>query len=346
MALENGSSFKKPLNATAASRKKTRPFRVPHVKWLWISRASGPSLHAVVRKDRATAIVEATKDMTRQRYATKLIRALATIGAIFLSLTQAAAQSEQTVSVAYAGSLAPPMEGPIKTVLLRQGLDFQGQGGGSKLLANLIASGTKAPDVFISVDPRIVTGLGDKVDHATTFGSTSLGIAWAGVSRHAALFARVAAGKSSLIAALETPGLKIARTDPTLDPKGVYTLEAVAILAGAAAERRILGDPLNAAQIFPEEALLTRIELGQEDVGFFYKTEAVSRNLHFLLLPGPAALSGKITYTLAVLKAAPHPQQAKVFEDFVLTGQGKAILQNAGIVYFSPPRPVNMVVVR
>jgi molybdate/tungstate transport system substrate-binding protein len=247
------------------------------------------------------------------------------------------------VSVAYAASLVTPMEGPIKTALLRQGIDFQGQGAGSKMLANLIASGDSAPDVFISVDPRIVTGLGDKVDHATTFGSTSLGIAWSSASKHATLFEHVAAGKSALIAALETPGLKIGRTDPTLDPKGVYTLEGMTILAGAATERRILGEPLNAAQIYPEEVLLTRIELGQEDVGFFYKTEALSRRLHFLPLPGPAAMNGKITFTLAVLKAAPHPVQARVFENFVLAGQGKIILQKAGIAYFHPLRPLDMV---
>jgi molybdate/tungstate transport system substrate-binding protein len=238
------------------------------------------------------------------------------------------------------------MEGPIKAALLRQGIDFQGQGAGSKKLANLIASGIKAPDVFISVDPRIVTGLGDKVEHATTFGSTSLGIAWSSASKHAALFAKVAAGKSSLLAALETPGLKIGRTDPTLDPKGVYTLEGIAILAGTATERRILGDPVNANQIFPEEDLLMRIQLGQEDVGFFYKTEALSRRLHFLPLPGAAAMSGKITYALAVLKAAPHPQQARVFENFILSGRGKVILQQAGITYFHAPRPLSMVAVK
>ena len=85
--------------------------------------------------------------------------------------------------------------------------------------------------------------------------------------------------------------------------------------------------------MFPEEDLLTRIDLGQVDVGFFYRTEAVARGLHFVALPGKASLSDKITYTLAIMRDAPHAAQAKAFADFILTGEGKAILQKAGLEY-------------
>lgn len=254
-----------------------------------------------------------------------------------LTLSAAIAQTRGVVSVVYAGSLVTPMEGPIKAALAQQGIDFQGQGAGSKMLANLIAAGTKNPDIFISVDPKLVTGLGAKVARATTFAGTSLGIGWSDQSRQAALFASVAAGKTSIVAALSTPGLAIGRTDPKLDPKGGYTVEAVTILAGPDGEKRILGDPENDAQIFPEEDLLARIDTGQADVGFFYKTEAVARGLHFVPLPGKASMSDKITYTIARLRNAPHPARATAFEQFILTGQGKTILQNAGIDYLASP---------
>ena len=39
----------------------------------------------------------------------------------------------------YAGSLVTPMEGPIKSALADKGIDVQGQGAGSKQLANFIA---------------------------------------------------------------------------------------------------------------------------------------------------------------------------------------------------------------
>ncbi len=182
-----------------------------------------------------------------------------------------------------------------------------------------------------------MTGLGSKVARATTFASTSLGIGWSDSSKYAALFSDVASGKTAIVAALSTPGLSIGRTDPKLDPKGVYTVEAVTLLAGAAAERRILGAPENDAQIFPEEDLLARIDTGQADVGFFYRTEAVARGLHFVPLPGKAAMSDEITYTIAVMRDAPHASQASAFERFILTGAGKAILQKAGIEYLTTP---------
>ena len=205
------------------------------------------------------------------------------------------------------------------------------------MLANLISAGVKQPDIFISVDPKIVLGLGSKVLDAETFASTSLGIGWSESSKHAALFASVAAGKTSIVSALSTPGLAIGRTDPKLDPKGVYTVEAMMLLAGPDGEKRILGVPENDAQIFPEEDLLARIDTGQADVGFFYRTEAVARKLNFIPLPGKASMSDQITYTIVDLRDAPHPDAAKQFEQFILDGQGKAILQSAGVEYLSAP---------
>lgn len=269
------------------------------------------------------------------RWATKL--ALALLAALFLSSTNVVADTKSIVSVLYAGSLVTPMEGPIKAALAKQGIDFQGQGGGSKMLANLIAADAKRPDVFISVDPKIILGLGKKVLDAETFASTSLGIGWSNSSKHAALFAGVAAGKVSMITALSTPGLAIGRTDPKLDPKGVYTVQAMTLLAGADGEKRILGEPENDAQIFPEEDLLARIDTGQADVGFFYRTEAVARGLSFVPLPGKASMSDKITYTIAELRDAPHPDAAKQFDQFIVNGQGKTILESAGVEYLATP---------
>jgi molybdate/tungstate transport system substrate-binding protein len=241
--------------------------------------------------------------------------------------------ADAVVSVLYAGSLVTPMEGPIKSALASQGIDFQGQGGGSKMLSNLIASGAKNPDVFISVDPAQVTKLGSKVAMQKTFASTSLGIGWSANSKDAALFDSVAAGKTPLLQALQTNGLVIGRTDPKVDPKGEYTVVAMKMLAGDATEQTILGDDENPAQTFPEEDLLARLETGQVDVGFFYRTEAIARNLKFYALPGKASLSDKITYTLAVMANAPDQAQAKAFADFILTGQGRTILEKAGLTY-------------
>lgn len=243
------------------------------------------------------------------------------------------AASILSVSVFYAGSLVTPMERSVAPALARAGIAFEGRPGGSKFLEHLIASKLARPDVFISVDPALVTTLGTRVTNVRTFASTSLGIGWSSRSRFAPLFARVAAGRTSVLDALRTPGLRIGRTDPRLDPKGRYTVEAMQMLAGAAGARAILGSAENPNQTFPEEDLLARIDTGEADVGFFYKTEAVARGLHFVPLPGKASMSDRITYTIAVLRDAPDPQAARRFERFILSGDGRAILERAGLIY-------------
>ncbi len=263
--------------------------------------------------------------------------ALAGLCALVAALTPPS-PDPANVSVLYAGSLVTAMEGPIKSALLEEHLVFEGEPGGSKALANLILAGVRSPDVFISVDPRIVANLGSRVASATTFAGTSLGIAWAPTSKYAELFDAVAAGATPLQRALEMPGLRIGRTDPQLDPKGAYTLQAVTTWLGSAGERRLLGDDQNPAQIFPEQDLLARVDTGQADVGFFYRIEAIARGYRFVPLPGNAALTDHITYTLAVMRSAPHPKQARAFADFILSGRGRTILEHAGLMYLNPPR--------
>jgi molybdate transport system substrate-binding protein len=247
-----------------------------------------------------------------------------------------AAAAQGVVKVLYAGSLVTPMEGPVKARLHDWGIDFEGEPGGSKALANLIASGESSPDVFIYVDPKLVVKFKDRIAGATTFAATSLGVAWAPGSRYAAIFERAAKGDMPLEDVLETPDLRIGRTDPKLDPKGEYTVAAVTAWLGGEGERRIFGDDENPAQIFPEEDLLARLDTGQADVGFFYRTEAIARHYRFMPLPGDNAFTSGIRYTLAVMKDAPHPKEAKMFADFILTGPGRAILERAGLTYLSP----------
>ncbi|MBV8371660.1 MAG: substrate-binding domain-containing protein, partial [Candidatus Eremiobacteraeota bacterium] len=51
-----------------------------------------------------------------------------------------------------------------------------------------------------------------------------------------------------------------------------------------------------------------------------------------------AAMSEKITYVIAIMNSAAHSAQAKAFQDFILTGNGRRILESAGLEYFSSPR--------
>lgn len=261
---------------------------------------------------------------------------------IAVATARAAAATHGSVSVLYAGSLVTPMQGPIKAALAASDIDFQGEPGGSKELAHFIAAGLRNPDIFISVDPKLVSGLGAKVERAVTFAGTSLGIGWSEKSKYAPLFAQVANGKESILAALATPNLRIARTDPRIDPKGAFTVEAMKSLAGTDGEARLLGGAENPAQTFPEENLLVRIETGAADIGFLYRTEAIARHLKFVALPGAASMRDRITYTVARMRNAPHPAQADAFMEYLLTQGGKPILERAGVEYLRQPRTLVM----
>lgn len=241
----------------------------------------------------------------------------------------------------YAGSLVTPMEGPIKAALAqRTGLTLEGEGKGSKALANLIRDGVRHPDVFISADRSLVDALAARglVARSETFGSAELGLGYTDGSRLRtkldALCAPTCATASAraILEILATPGIRIARTDPKLDPKGERTVRAMQLLDPQHG-MQALGEPENPAQIFPEEDLLVRLESGNADVGFVYSTEARARHLHFVPLPGKASLSDEITYTLAILNGAPHPEAARTFAAFVTHGDGRAILEAAGVRY-------------
>jgi molybdate/tungstate transport system substrate-binding protein len=244
---------------------------------------------------------------------------------LLLTLIVATAAAPAPVVVEYAGSLVTPMEGPIATALARQGIAFQGEGKGSKALAHLIAAHLRRPDVFISAAREPVRELQRRglLASVATFASATLVLGYSPRSPQLAAFRSVLAGRLSVRDLLRTPGLRIGRTDPALDPKGAYTERSL----------RLLGLSPALGSTFPEEDLLVRLETGVIDCGFLYSTEAIARSIPSLALPGKASLSGEITFTVAVKKDAPHPLEARRFTDFILKGEGRNILEAAGLHY-------------
>ncbi len=258
----------------------------------------------------------------------RMARALASL---VLATCLLAASPPQSVTVLYAGSLVTPMEGPIAQALARGGITFEGEGRGSQEIANFITAGLRKPDVIILVDPAILARLtrAGYIEHSWPLGRASLGIALPPAHRLWFDEENVPLG----IQLLDAAGARIARTDPRLDPKGRYTIEAIRLLLGPKGERKLLGDDENPAQIFPEEDLLVRLETGEADFAFVYSTEARARHLAFIPLPGAASMSGKIRYSIAIVTNAPHPVAARAFVNFLLRGPGHRILEAAGLSY-------------
>lgn len=270
---------------------------------------------------------------------------------------------KQKINVAYAGSLVDLMEHHLGAAFTQAtGYPFEGEGAGSTALANQIKSKLISPDVFISASKGAYTTLqggsnGNIVSWYINFAGGSMVIGYSARSAYAAQFAAAAAGTTPWYQVLETPGLKLGRTDPKLDPKGVNTLYTLQLAESyyqqPGLENKIIGSIENSSQIFPEEALVARLTSGQLDAGFFYLNEVKAASIPYITLPSQIDLSdpnqsaayAAATYTTStgsvskgapILFSATIPSTAKneagavAFVQYLLGADGQSLLQSSG----------------
>ena len=249
------------------------------------------------------------------------------------------AAASGAVSVLYAGSLVNAMERGVGPAFEgATGDRFRGYAGGSKLLVNQIKSRLRAADVFMSANPALNEGLmgpanGNRIAWYVSFAESPLVIGCSSGSRFAAHF-----NSRPWYQVLEEPGIRLGRTDPNLDPKGALTLKllqsAEAFYRAPGLARRVLGPPDNAAQVFPEEALVGRLQSGQLDCGFFYSTETSDAGIPAVKLPD--GITPKAVYTVAILDDAPDRKAADEFVGFLLGANGRKILSEHGLSLRAP----------
>ncbi|MDP9019055.1 MAG: extracellular solute-binding protein [Candidatus Eremiobacteraeota bacterium] len=276
--------------------------------------------------------------------------------------------SPSSVNVVYAGSLVTPMERDVGPSFARTcECRYQGEGKGSVALAKMISGGIRNPDVFISADAGVLDGLLHPksgpalISWYAVFGTARMVLGYSPRSRFAGRFALAAAGRLSLPDLLLTPGLRIGRTDPKLDPKGyrsLFVMQLAALHYHRPALATILEGAQNSGEIFPEEDLLVRLESGDLDVAFLYSTESQSRKLPALELPGEINLGhpafarqyglaavtvdgrtlhgAPIAYALTIPTNAANTTGARAFARYVLSGAGKTALQRSGLLFITP----------
>ncbi len=271
-----------------------------------------------------------------------------------------------TVSVSYAGSLVNIMEKSVKPAFEQAtGYGYQGEGKGSTALANEIKGHLSFPDVFISADAKVNTQLmdganGNFVSWYLNFARAEMVLGYNPNSKFAADFQAAAHGSKPWYQVLEEPGLRLGRTDPLLDPKGIntiYTLElAEAYYHQPGLAQKILGGDENASQIFPEEELVAHLGSGQLDAGFFYINEIKGPNIPYVSLPdqvnlgspslasqyatatwknpktGKVSKGAPIVFTLTVLNTAKNMAGGIAFANFLLSSQGQSLLQGQGLL--------------
>lgn len=280
------------------------------------------------------------------------------------------AAPKSKVSVAYAGSLVNLMEKKVGPAFTRiTGYPYVGEGKGSSALANEIKGKLSFPDVFISASPAVNTTLmgaanGNYVSWYAPFIRSSLVIGYSPSSKFAADFQAVSSGSKTWYQVLEEPGIRIGRTDPALDPKGVRTIIMTELAEQyyhqPGLSTKILGPAGSTSQIFPEEELVTRLTSGQLDAGFFYLNEAIDASIPYVTLPtqinmgdpslnstyatasytdpktGTVTKGSAIVYTITVLNTSKNKAGAIAFVQYILSLQGEAFFTNDGLSTVTP----------
>jgi molybdate/tungstate transport system substrate-binding protein len=223
------------------------------------------------------------------------------------------------VQVLYAASLENLMEKDLGSAYTTSsGVNFDGTPAGSTELVSDIKGKVKQADVFISASTDANTGLegaanGDWEDWYATFATAPLVIGYNPNSK----FADDLKTKPWQQVVTE-PGFLFGSTDPKLDPKGKLGAQAL--------QKENL--PATAAQVFPEEQLVGRLQAGQLDAGFFYSSEAADAKIPTVTL-GSVAL--KATYTVTVLNKAPNAAAAASFVNYLLGSDGITLLKKHGL---------------
>ena len=280
------------------------------------------------------------------------------------------AAPKSKVSVAYAGSLVNLMEKKVGPAFTQAtGYPYVGEGKGSSALANEIKGKISTPDVFISASPAVNTTLmgasnGNYVSWYAPFIRSSLVIGYNSSSKFAADFQAVSSGSKTWYQVLEEPGMRIGRTDPALDPKGVRTIIMTELAQTyynqPGLSSKILGAANNTSQIFPEEELVARLTSGQLDAGFFYLNEATDASIPYVTLPtqinmgdpslnstyakasytdpktGTVTKGSAIVYTITILNTAKNKPGAIAFVQFLFSSQGQAFFTNDGLSAVTP----------
>jgi molybdate/tungstate transport system substrate-binding protein len=204
-----------------------------------------------------------------------------------------------TVNVAAASSLSNLSEKVIGPAFTKaEGYKYSGTYNASGDLESDIASGEIMPNVFESVGGDNITPLEPKFTKwYAQYAGTSMVVAYNPNSKYASQFKAFADGSkplSGLFTLLETPGLKLGRTDPNIDPQGrdfIYMLELAQSYYHLPSDTvaKILGTSdfgsSTSPQIFAESSLDATLQSGQLDASSAFITQAVELHLDYIPLP-------------------------------------------------------------
>jgi molybdate/tungstate transport system substrate-binding protein len=251
------------------------------------------------------------------------------------------AQELTPLDVAYAGSMGSMMEGPVKAAAASLGIAMRGRAQGSDALAQLIVGGSIPVDVFMPVTPGPMETVlkAGKAQRGIPIARTEMVIAYSPKSS----FAKALASQP-WYEVLQQPGVRFGRTDPATDPQGrniIFTLQlAEAYYKQPGLAKKILGDTVNASQIFSEPTVQARLQSGELDAASAYKTQPGPFGLPFVTLPdainlGNASMNATYQTTSLELNGKTYRPQPLVYYAATITGSPQADKAAAFVQWFS-----------
>jgi molybdate/tungstate transport system substrate-binding protein len=245
----------------------------------------------------------------------------ATTSASASASSTGAAKVSGTANVAYASSLEYLNEQTVKPAFTAAtGAGFSGTGNSSGTLEADIAAGESSPNVFESVGGDNITPLEPKFTKwYIQYAGTSMVVAYNPNSKYASQFKAIADGSKpvcDLYTLLQTPGLKLGRTDPNTDPQGrdfIYMLELAQSYCHLPSDTvaKILGTSdfgtSSSSQIYAESSLDSTLQSGQLDAASAFVTQAIELKMNYIPLPeqvnlGSAALASTYKTAKVTLK--------------------------------------------
>lgn len=277
---------------------------------------------------------------------TALAAGVASIGVLALgcgSVASAATPASPVLAAKGSGDVDVLSAGSLDTVMTKvvapafhkaTGYTLVDTSGGSSTLAADIKNKVDRADVFVSASPAVNATLEGKADGNwvswyAAFASSPLVLGYYPKSKFASDLKTMPWYK-----VITMPGFKLGRTNPSQDPGGVLTAEALKETAKSRhlpALTKLASESSDEYAEDPEEA---DIVSGQLDAAFMYEADANSQKSPFVPLTG-VNLSGD--YTVTLLRGAPHQAAAVAFVKFLVGAKGRAAFKADHFKIVSPP---------
>jgi len=274
-------------------------------------------------------------------------------------------------NVASAGSLQLLMDKYMGPPFIAQtGDEYQNQSAGSGGLAHEIVAGEITPNVFAPIGSAAMTVVEPVfTTWAVQFAASPLVVAYYPQGQDAPELKKISEGKlpiTDLFTLMATPGFKLGRTDPALDPQGQGFVEMIGLAQqylgiSAATASAVLGGPNDSSQIFSETALEPTLQAGELDAASAYLPQAVQLGLPYITLPddinfgdpsdasiyegasmtlstGAVVHGSLLDLEASVLSTTANPATpaAVAFVEFLLGPAARAILKKEGYTLLPP----------